>query len=390
MTSVDFADDRVVELTYHASGKLATMTEVGTDMTTTRTWSYTWSGHDLVRIDRPDDTAWAFAYGEPKFPFMTRQTLVGSGSSPLTRIEAAWDYDNTTGFLIDVWTGDADKNATAATDRYSFDRSVTGETTVTDPLGSDTVWTWDEVGGKPRVLARSGDCPQCSAPNEVSYTYTDANNLLRPTSMLGPDGATTSWTYDADTGMPLTKTEADGDALERTTEWDYHPTYPGLPIFVSRPAAEVGCTAADGRSTTMIYDSSGTGPYLLETLEAGCRIEDADTLVLEEFGLSTFRDYTGSSSGLPTSIDPPRLGSSADATTFTLTANDQLIATRTVPDPAAGGATTTYTYDAYNRRIGATDANGHTTETQLRPTRPRYPSDRALGRLHVRLRPQRR
>src|SRR5690606_20190967 len=110
-------------------------------------------------------------------------TLLGADDTS-ERIEAAWDYDNTTGFLIDVWASDDDKADPAATNRYSFDRSSPGETTVTDPLGDETIWTWDEVGGKPRALSRSGDCPSsCGGPNEASYDYTDTNNPLLPSSM---------------------------------------------------------------------------------------------------------------------------------------------------------------------------------------------------------------
>ncbi len=60
LTSVAFADGRREDLSYHPSGKLASITEVGVGGGLPRTWGYVWSGDYLARIDRPDGTAWLF------------------------------------------------------------------------------------------------------------------------------------------------------------------------------------------------------------------------------------------------------------------------------------------------------------------------------------------
>jgi len=79
LESVAFPDGRSETFTYGVGGKLATITEVGTDGTTTQTWAYTWIGDDLARIDRLDGTAWRFEHGEPCTP-ATAMTLFASPS----------------------------------------------------------------------------------------------------------------------------------------------------------------------------------------------------------------------------------------------------------------------------------------------------------------------
>ncbi len=54
-----------------------------------RTWTYTWTGNDLTRIDRPDGTAWEFFYTDAANPgWMTRMDLVGTDGS--RRVDTAW------------------------------------------------------------------------------------------------------------------------------------------------------------------------------------------------------------------------------------------------------------------------------------------------------------
>src|SRR5690606_24632397 len=57
LTSVTFPDGRSETFTYHSSGKLASITEIGVGGSPTHTWSYLWNGDDLTTIGRPDGTA---------------------------------------------------------------------------------------------------------------------------------------------------------------------------------------------------------------------------------------------------------------------------------------------------------------------------------------------
>lgn len=64
LAAVDFPDGRRETFGYNA-GRLASITEIGVDGTTSRTWTYTWSGADLIRVGRPDGTTYRFEYGAP-------------------------------------------------------------------------------------------------------------------------------------------------------------------------------------------------------------------------------------------------------------------------------------------------------------------------------------
>jgi len=59
LTSVAFPDGRSETYTYDTGGKLATITEVPVSGsgTSSRTWTYVWSGDELTEIHRPDSQA---------------------------------------------------------------------------------------------------------------------------------------------------------------------------------------------------------------------------------------------------------------------------------------------------------------------------------------------
>ncbi|MCB1058165.1 MAG: hypothetical protein KDD11_21920, partial [Acidobacteria bacterium] len=80
LESVDFPGGRSETFTYDGtSGKLATITEIGVDGTTSRTWTYTWNGDDLESIDVPDGRSWEFFYDDTNWPgYLTRVELVGT------------------------------------------------------------------------------------------------------------------------------------------------------------------------------------------------------------------------------------------------------------------------------------------------------------------------
>jgi hypothetical protein len=106
LSSVAFPDGRSETFTYGATtGKLATITEVGVGGAASRTWQYTWTGDDLIRILRPDGTKWELTYGDASNPgYMTRMELVGTDGS--RRVETAWEYD-ARGNAVKIWRGDA-------------------------------------------------------------------------------------------------------------------------------------------------------------------------------------------------------------------------------------------------------------------------------------------
>ncbi len=252
LTEVSFPDGRKETFTYHPSGKLATISEVGIDNITTRTWSYTWAGDDLDRIDRPDGTAWRFVYNG--FLRMTRMILVGTDASE--RVEQAWSYDEF-GNVIQTWKGANSFEDAAATEKWelSYDKPRRPEETmVTDPLGVVTTCQIDWPGSKPRITQVSGDCPTCGLGPNSQVFYFDGNNPQRPSREINGRGVITEMSYDLN-GQLTSKIEAFGTALEREMTWDYDVTYPAFPTRVEQPSSTGN--PLDLRVTTLSYDPSG-------------------------------------------------------------------------------------------------------------------------------------
>ena len=93
LSEVSFPDGGREDFAY-TGGDLATITEVGVDGTTTRVWTYTWTGEDLTRIDRPDGTALEYLYDDPAHPgYMTR---VPPSSAPTASASASSRPGSTT------------------------------------------------------------------------------------------------------------------------------------------------------------------------------------------------------------------------------------------------------------------------------------------------------
>ncbi|MDY7092794.1 MAG: hypothetical protein SX243_07470, partial [Acidobacteriota bacterium] len=346
---VTFADQREELFTYDAvTGKLDTLTEVGVGGSPARTWTYTWDGDDLERIDLPDGRAYEFFYEDLLLPgYLTRVELVGTMGG--REVDVAWEYD-TTGNVLAIWRGDASKIGPDAVNLWELsfdDPALPVETTVLDPLGATSTYTFgrDEGSRKARLEELSGSCPACGMTPNSNMDYDDPDHPLRPTRETNAQGVHTDFTY-GDLGQVLTRTEASGKAVERTTSWTYHSTYPALVTEIEQPSVAGGASV---RTTTMGYNSEGA-------LEER-RIEGAEAPG-GAFSYSTF--YTPTDEGLPEVVDPPGYGTDDLTTTvYDSTRGSLLAESRT--DPLIG--TTTFAYDGYNRRTGVTDPNGVTTTT---------------------------
>ncbi len=348
LISVALPDGRREDFTYYPSGdpeegKLASITEYGTDgVTHLPEWDYLWTGDDLTEIDRPDDTALLFEY-DATTGYMSKVTLRGDDGTS-TRVLRAWSY-NGDGKVAETWKG-GDTPAAGTEDwKLSYDSST--QTTVTDPLGQPIVYTYEHDPASPnvRVTSIAGDCPVCGLGPNVQLAYADVANPLRPTSTTDGRGITTASSYDPH-GQVTSRTEAMGETEERTTEWSYDATYPGLVSEIDQPSV---AGSSSLRTTTWSRDTAGN-----VTTRESTGVESGSA-----FTLGT--DYPAyNSAGQPLTIDPPGYGAT-DQTSFTYDAGrgDLFALTRT--DPLVG--TTTFSYDEYNRRTSVTDPNGLETTT---------------------------
>ena len=341
LTGVAFPDMRSETFTYHPSGKLASISEVGVGGSPTRTWTYTWSIDDLVRVDRPDGTAWELYYHATLPGALVRWDLVGTDLT--RRVEGAWEYDSR-GNVLKAWRGDPVSNGPNAVELNTFsyvNPALPSQTQVTDALGRGTTYTIerDSVSEVAKITQITGDCPVCGTGPNSQYTYADPLNPLLPTQVVDGRGLRTQYSYDAK-GQMTSKTEAAGTPLARTTFWQYaDPSYPAFPTRIEIPSTSGGAAL---RVTVLSYNAAGDlESRTVQGAEAG-----------SGFNFDTQSTFNGA--GQPLSIDAPGYGT-ADETTFTYdpARGDLLPLTRT--DPLVG--TTTFGYDGLNRRTSVTDMN---------------------------------
>ncbi len=340
ITAVTMPDGQRDEFTY-LNGKLRKLTRRGVDGTSTRTWTYTWAGKDLARIDQPDGRSTVLKYGTV-LGLLTRMTLVpdndNNAATPAmgtaTRVLRAWSYD-THGNAVQTWTGAANFGDAAAVEKYSLafdDPDDPTTTTVTDPLGVASTYAFDRDpsgSGKPRILSVTGGCPTCGAGPNSQWLFNDAANPLRPTRVIDGRGVYTDYVWDANGQMTMRIDAANNPAadpdLPRTTEWTYDTNFPAFATSIDGPFSG----ALGTRSVAMLYDS-GTGDLVSRT-----SLGDEATYTGGSFSLTTsYPSYNAA--GRPLTVDPPGYGT-ADQTTFTYAVagtNGQIPDSRT--DPLAG------------------------------------------------------
>lgn len=359
LTAVSFPDGRSDSFTYHSSGKLASITTVPVSgsSTSSRTWNLTWSGDELVEIERPDGTSWAFTYDSTRPGYLTQVDLVSGSDS---RVMAAFSYLSGTNRVEHSWRGHASFSNAAAVDKVSY--AYTNPALPTQIVNTRTISsTFDEVttlvlerdtvSSKPRLMSSQRSCPSCGATitPTTSFAYGGANPLL-PSSTTDPKGTRTDFTYDSN-GRQLTMVEAANvSGMARTTTYTRDSNFPGLVAQVEVPSTSGG---SNKRRTSTAYNAttarleSGT----IDGYEGGSALPSGYKVT----------SYTTNSSGEILTIDPPGY-STNDVTTFTYNLtnrNGHVVDSRA--DPLVG--TTNFDYDGFNRRTSVVDVNGVETET---------------------------
>ena len=282
--------------------------------------------------------------------YITRVELVATDGTS-RRIVRAWAYDDR-GNATATWRGallDTDPDAVDVW-RMSYDNPTFPRvTTVTDPLGNDSVYTFsrDTASSVPRVTKIEGDCPTCGTGPNTQLVYDDPANPLLPTRTIDGRGTTMLMAYDAN-GQLTSRVEAMGETEERETTWTYDATFPALVTEMKQPSTTGNIN--DFRITSTTYNA--TGDAEMRTISG---FEDG-----MPFNLTTATVFT--TEGLPDTVDPPGFGI-VDVTDFAYDdamRGNVIVTSRS--DPIIG--TTTFGYDAFNRRTTVTDPNGVVTETE--------------------------
>jgi RHS repeat-associated protein len=324
---------RAYAFTYDASHRLLTMTDPRGGTVTN---NYDSLGRVVSQTDADGNTTtWAYS-GDPTSSSGGTTTL----TDPLGN-KTVYSYLNLE--LMAVTHGAS--TASAATTSYTYDPATLGLATVTDPNGNVTVNTYDGSGN----LLTATD----PLSNTTSYTYNNSDEVLSKTSPLGE---TTSYSYDGNGNM-----QSVTDPLSNTTSYAYSDSaHPGDVTSVTNP---------DGNVTSYTYDGNGDVASMSVSPSSG--VTNTTTYAYDADGERT---CAASPNATAAGVVCPAAGSPkvADTTASSYNADGEITS---VTNPL--GRTTGYGYDGNGNRIQVTDPAAHVTgytyngnNQQTKVTRP--------------------
>jgi RHS repeat-associated protein len=270
---------------------------------TTRTYSYANSSNGYLLTTLTDEAGNAFA----------TWTYQGTGTSVLSSQNAG------------------------GVNAYSFSTSLSGSggsVTATDPLGKLRTYNQSLIWGRYRTTTSTAQCPGCG--EDASRVYDPNGNITTRTDF---NGNVTKYSYNAQTNLETSRTEAYGTSSARTitTAWD--PNW-RQPDTITEP----------NRTTSFTYNS--LGDVLTKTV--------TDTTVTPN--VSRTWTYTYDSYGRMLTAKGPRtdVNSTYTYAYYTCTTGAQCGQLQTVTDPV-GNVTTYNTYNAHGQPLTITDPNGVVT-----------------------------
>jgi len=188
---------------------------------------------NLASVTYADGKSITYKYESANFP-QAMTTWVDESSVDY----ASWTYDTSTGkALFSALAGNVDTSV------LSYSGSAT---TVTDNLGAQRVFNYQNVAGGMRLSAVSG--PLCRACIGQQMTY-DSNGFVKSSQSWG--GVTSNYTYSPQ-GLVQQIVEGVGDAAQRTTNINWNASQR---VPLSRTVSDAGGVVK--KSTSWIYNGAG-------------------------------------------------------------------------------------------------------------------------------------
>jgi RHS repeat-associated protein len=347
LTDVSNTFGKGIAFTYNQNDQIETVSDAGGN-----TYTFTYTGDNLTGMSSPDGVLTEYLYGDPNDPHnLTEKRVAGQ--------------------TVGTWAYDQHDRATSSgrggsVEQISIAYAGTGipdalEVSVNDSRGSERTYQFWSRYGIPRVKHIGGSgCSSCPSTSKA-YNYDKESFAL--TQVTDGNRNTTDFTRDA-RGNILTKTEASGTALERTTTYTYHPTFNLVETITVESVANPG----QEKVTTFSYDADRN---LTSKTVSGY-------IGTTQYQYTTAYGYN--SAGQLTQLDGPRTDVS-DITTYSYDpATGDLLSTThpqvgttyysnydqngnvgTVTDP--NGVATSYSYDERNRITTVTNqGDGSTTQ----------------------------
>lgn len=314
-----------------------------------RTWRYAYSAGDLVQATDANGGSFHFAY-------QGHRLTEATDPAGITYLRNTYDGENRVVEQVDGAGG------------HSTMTYAAGSTTLTDPLGNQTVYAFDDQKritaitdglGQTETFAYDAASNQTSHTdrrgNTWTYTYDERGNRLTETDPLGQVTTSTYNAFGQVTGVTdplgrLTTNEYDVDGdLVRTVRPDgaiTAATYDGS-------GQQLSGADANGHTTTFAYDSAGNLAQEIDPL--GHVTGYAYDAVGRQLSITDPNGHTATfaydnNDNVIRIVDPK-----GQVTTFAYSPNDKLVQATDRRD-----GVTVYTYDANLNLVSVTDPEGHT------------------------------
>lgn len=339
LVSLNSEDGRSTTVAYDASGNLVSITDpFGRRVTVAvdanghistitgplgRIWSYVYdASNNLTSVVYPDGTSRQYVYGDVNDVHNLTGVIDEAGR---THKSIAYDAQDRATFSSLPLTGYQD----------SVTYNADGTVSVTESDGRVVSYTISNINGLPYIASRT----DCGCGTAADFTY----DLITGSMLFSSDklGVSNSYAYDAN-GRMLTKAEADGTLVQRSTHYSYD-------------AAGHVASVTNGMGNVTNYTYNASGRILTVTNALGnitTNSWNADgTLasVTDAAGNTTAYTYDG-------------FGQVATITNPDLSTRSMIhdIAGRIVSVTDEIGSTTAYTYDVRDRVVSISYPDGTT------------------------------
>ncbi len=332
LTTVTGPSGRSIAVGYDSANRVASVT--APDGAVTR-YGYNTAGM-LSSVTRPDGTTRQYVYEDSRFPTALTGIIDENGSR-----YATYAYDDQSRATTSEHAGGAD--------RYQFQYGDNYQTTVTDPTGKTSVYSFLKQNGALLPTSISAPCGLCGSTRKSS-SYDANNNLVEETDY---NGTVTTHAYDSQK-REIQRVDGAGTASARTTTTEWHKVW-SLPLRIASPT----------KLETYSYDSNGNLTRYSETPTADS--DGSQGISVAATGAARTTNWTYTADGLVATSSGPRTDVASSTTYVYRTADD----TATPPQYRKGdlyqmidplGRTTTINrYDANGRPLQTTAANGAVT-----------------------------
>ena len=333
LTTVTAPSGRSLSFAYDARSRLVSVT--APDGATTK-YAYNASGV-LSSVTRPDGAVRKYVYENTGIPTALTGVIDENGSR-----YATYAYDTQARTVSSALAG--------GVNQYRFQYGDNYQTTITDPTGKTSVYSFLKQNGVLLPTSISAPCGLCGSTRKTS-SYDANNNLTQETDYLGN---VTTHAYD-NQKREIQRVEGSGTPGARTTSTQWHAQFWNLRTQVASPT----------KLETYSYDSNGNLISYSETPTSDSNGSQGFSATAT--GPTRTTTWTYTADGQVASRSGPRTDVNDGTTYVYRTADD----TNTPPQyrkgdvyqivDALGHTTTVNQYDPNGRPLQVTDANGGVT-----------------------------